>query len=492
MTAPFGFGNFVGGSGPQGRARALPSKKSATALAKLYGYGALNAGPSLGGLASAVRSAPAGYAKGGLGGALEMAGRAYETSPGVKETEDPMEAARAEAIAAGVPEWATYGVDILTPGPGELVAAVKAVKAAMVAGKIGAEGLAAVAPVVRKKLLRREVDPHRYSATAMPSLGGERYLKDIQVDVLPTAPEMPRKVFNVDELEGTTVTPIVGDRSARGGKVASIDGTPLNTPVPLDGGPDFMLGEASQSADEAIWASAQPIISRIQNTANRIADTTGDEVLGVYTAMSPSGVDFATFTSRAVAEQMPFAKVTKKAMKAVDREMKKVDPSWPGVGSPQLPGYLESGAEANTRVAFLQLLDMAPQKAAGFPDVGKARWAVTDPDLREAKTGSAGFAIGGLIPGREVITNPLHPHPTYTGAQLAGTYRGGLEEPVPWQIMFPDAAARYDPLKTKAGLPLNEAQKFYKFGKDLPSQRMGAKEVDSIGEWISRTSGSPR
>ena len=380
MTAPLGFGNFVGGAGPQGTASALPSKESAQALAKLYGYGALNFGPSLGGLSAALRAAPAGYASGGLSGAMDAAGRAYETFPGVKETEVPMEAARAEAIAAGVPEWATYGVDIFTPGPGELAAAAKTVKSALLAEKLGAEGLAAVAPVVKKKLLLREVDPHKYSATKMPSLGGERYLKDIPVEILPTPPEMPRKVFNVDDLEGTTLTPLVGDRSARGGRVASIDGTPLNTPVPLDGGPDFMLGEASQSADEAIWASARPIISRIQNTVNRISDTTGDEVLGVYTAMSPTGVDFATFTSRAVAEQMPFAKVTKKAMNAVDREMKKVDPDWPGVGSPQLPGYLESGAAASTRIAFLELLDMAPQKAAGFPDVGKARWAVTEPD----------------------------------------------------------------------------------------------------------------
>lgn len=42
-----------------------------------------------------------------------------------------------------------------------------------------------------------------------------------------------------------------------------------------------------------------------------------------------------------------------------------------------------------------------------------------------------------LDPSGRVIANPKTPHTTYD-TQLAGSYAGGLEKPVPREIMFPD------------------------------------------------------
>jgi hypothetical protein len=73
----------------------------------------------------------------------------------------------------------------------------------------------------------------------------------------------------------------------------------------------------------------------------------------------------------------------------------------------------------------------------GFPDIPATRAAITEPELMETPLHAAGFSVARMDPSGRVLTDPPNPHTTYN-TQLAGEYVGGLELPVPREIMFPD------------------------------------------------------
>jgi len=159
VTAPFGFKSFLGTPGPADKARTRSLEES-EAMLELLARAGINAGPSMAGLGRAIGVGANAFPSKGLSGALDMAGRAYSSSPGVAQTEAPMERARSRAIGAGVPPAMTYVADLVSPGPSELVSAAKAIKAGMTAGNLGSGSLAALAPVARTKRSKLfETDP---------------------------------------------------------------------------------------------------------------------------------------------------------------------------------------------------------------------------------------------------------------------------------------------------------------------------------------------
>lgn len=327
-----------------------------------------------------------------------------------------------------------------------------------------------------KRLLRGDLDPMSYSGTRL-----DRPIGEVNVGIDPTTPNAPRQELNFEDLEGDYLLPLFGDRSARGGNVTSIDGEELANPVYREGGPDFMVGPAADQG--SIWASDQGIITRLQNRANQLGQG-GEGVAGVTVAMGPQAVDFTGFAARVAAEQIPGAKITKKAKRAFDVEMKKVDSGWPGVDSVGLSAYLEA-APPLVRKHFMRVMDKAPQQKAGFPSVGKARRAVTEPDLYDTPTGSAGFAVGRLNPGGAPITDPSVPHGTYD-TQMAGEYLGGLPQQLPKEVLWRDFYRGLEGRRTKAGKPLSPAQKKYIMNLEMPGQRVDAALVDTVMELLRK------
>ena len=414
--------------------------EAAKSLAKLYGHGALNFGPSMGGLASAVKSAPAGYAKGGLAGAMDTAGRAYEAFPGVKETEGPMEIAREEAVAAGVPRWATYGVDILTPGPGEVVAAAKAVKAAILAGKIGSGSIASLSPAVLKKMKPEDLDPHGYQTTKLDDV-----LEDVEIEREVVNPLPPRKIVSPEELEGDVLIPIAGDRSDVGSNVLSVDGVPLERPVYLEGGGRF--GELN----EYPWASGSGVVTNITNKVDELAALYPESrILGVTSLMAPPAVDFSTMPTDIFAAMLPNLKVTKKMGDQFDarlRELRGLGTVPPAIAEKLLaelgtlkvrgsafPDFLRTASPNIRKTLFQGTLDNAAILKAGFPHPAKIRKAVTDPSILGAPTKSVGMSIMELTPGSKGVRSglgvggPLQgTHKSYD-TMLPGKHIGGLEE----------------------------------------------------------------
>lgn len=328
---------------------------------------------------------------------------------------------------------------------------------------------------------KEELDPLGYGAVKL-----DRAVPDIDVRVTGTnQPNLPRKPVTIEDMQGKVLMPVYWDKSSNRGLLTGIDETDLARSVLLEGGPDFMVGPAAQ-AEGSMLASGQGVVSTLKNRAQQLAEETGKDVVGATITMSPNAVDFTTFMSRALAEQIPSAKITKKAMKSFDAEMKKVDKKWPGVGSENLGDYLAS-VKPDVRKSFVRNMDKKPAQDAGFPSVGKTRVAVTEPDLLNVPAGRAGFALGQVDIDAPLLLNPRVPHETYP-VQMVGKYLGGFEEPIPQGILFRDAykdmeGRTYFNKAFGREVPFSEATKAYTLKTQLPGQTVDQELVDAIMQY---------
>jgi len=328
---------------------------------------------------------------------------------------------------------------------------------------------------------KTELDPLGYGAVKI-----DRPVSDIDVRIMGTnQPNLPRKAITIEDLQGKVLMPFYGDKSSNRGLLMGIDETDLARPVLLEGGPDFMVGPAAQ-AENAIWASGKGVVSTLKNRAQQLAEETGKDIVGTTITMAPNAVDFTTFMSRALAEQLPAASITKKAMKSFDVEMKKVDKNWPGAGSENLGDYLAS-VSPDIRKSFVRLMDKKPAQEAGFPSVGKTRVAVTERDLLDVPAGRVGFAMGQIDPTAAPVLDPRVPHGTYD-AQILGKYLGGLETPIPQGLLFRDAykgmeGRTYFNKKLGRDVPFSEATKAYTMKTQLPGQVVDQELVDAIMQY---------
>ena len=217
-------------------------------------------------------------------------------------------------------------------------------------------------------------------AIRQPIHGGE-----LSKTNLPVAPEdmrfvrsdtgdlLPRNIITPETLQGSILRPAIGDRTAAGGLLHSINDNPLSSPVRLEGGPDFMRGPAQQ-ADGAAWASNQ----------------------GPITTLSEH------------------AQVLK---------------------SEGLAKFLRDGT-GEARKYFVEAVASSKWQNAGFPDIASTRAAITEPGLLGVPSGTSGHAISRMDPTGRQIKDPSVPHATYP-VQLGGEYVGGLEQGLPRDVMFP-------------------------------------------------------
>ena len=297
----------------------------------------------------------------------------------------------------------------------------------------------------------------------------------------------PEKKLSIQDLQGSILYPLMGDQSATGLLINSIDDIAFKTPVKLEGGAKFMRG-GSNKAEGSVWASDKGIISRLDRKVKSLSEETDKPINMIYTAMGKEGVDFSTFPSGVLAEQIPTAKILKKDKKAFDSLMKKrvmegvgskkreKYPSvkdWVGIDSPKLREFLDN-APPSVRKKFVKIMDTAPFQQAGFPNVGKARYAVTDDALKTKKAGDTGLVIARPNLEKAPTNNPIIPHSTYP-SQMFGDYVGGLDNTVPRSLLFRDY---FNSPKVKN--LNNPAMQDYGFTRVLPTQEVDQQLVDTI------------
>jgi hypothetical protein len=280
-------------------------------------------------------------------------------------------------------------------------------------------------------------------------------------------------------LRGATIIPATGDRTAAGKLLTSIEGVQLPNPVTLEGGPDFMRTHLPHGA---AWASDKGVISGLSKKVQEAAKSGSGDVYMIYTPMSHVGGDFSTMMSDALLEQIKGGKITKKAKKNFDQEVRRFRPEWNGVDAPEARAQLnENGA---LRHAFIDRMTLDQFKTAGFPDLPTTRAAITEQSLMDAPIHAGGFSIAKMDPSGRIIANPVAPHTTYN-TQLAGQYVGGFERPIPRELLYSD----FTSVRRAAGT--DPAGDMRSFQLSNPAQQATQQWVDNLMRFIESTRGQP-
>lgn len=253
----------------------------------------------------------------------------------------------------------------------------------------------------------------------------EKPLSEVQKKVVknPKSKLAEKKVISPEELQGGTAVQLLGDRAAAGQILEELEGVPMN--IELQGGPGFMREHGG-------WASHKVPLSKLEKKIRAVQES-GDPVYGVYTAMGPQGVDFNTFVSESLVKSLDLSELRKKDIDKFNQEVRKDIPGFVGIESPGLLESLIIGPGAQ-RTKFVQTMAKEDFQKAGFPNVGFARYAVTEPELLDVPIGQSGYSISQF--GPEMKMEQKSGHRTYP-YDLTGTYIGGLAQPLPADVMFP-------------------------------------------------------
>lgn len=264
-------------------------------------------------------------------------------------------------------------------------------------------------------------------------------ISEMEVTIDPRTPYSEFNVITPEDLYGSgnnVVLSLLGDASSAAGSIKSISGRQLENDVPLKGGYGY-----AQLSPNQVWASDRGVTTKLQNAVDRLSDEYED-VIGGYMSMGGQAVDASHMMSDAYSEVIKSSKISNKAAKNFNDEVKKFLPDFIGVQSKNLKNYLR-GLTMGQRKKFFDTASKATHKNAGFPDVAEVRFAVTDPALVHTTPYSMGPMFSRMTPKVPTLKTPDFVHESYPTA-MQGQYIGGFEDLVPIQTMMPDFTRRMD------------------------------------------------
>lgn len=280
----------------------------------------------------------------------------------------------------------------------------------------------------------------------------------------------PKRAASPEDMLGSTLVPLLGDRTAAGKNLLGVKDVQFDAPVLLEGGPDFMRVNSKHGA---AWAADKGAVTSLTNKIKGALDE-GD-VYMPYVAMGHMSSNFNTMMSDALLAQLRAGKYTKKAKKRFDQEVRGMRPEWLGIDHPGAMAQLEnSGA---LRHAFNDRIALDEFVQAGFPDVAYTRFAITEPGLLDEPLHNAGYAIAKADPKQLIVEEPTLPHKTYN-TQIGGNYFGSLEQSIPRDVMFPDF---YKARRAIGAQPLNDTRSFQ---LSQPTQKANQEWLDGVMAYI--------
>lgn len=261
-------------------------------------------------------------------------------------------------------------------------------------------------------------------------------VSEMKFDFAPGGLLAPAKNVDLSKLKGEVLVPAFGDRTIADATISSINDQKLTSPVYSQGGADFMRyleGKAGWASEPSAMNTKAKYVADIGRKLDR------EPILG-YTAMGAQAGDFSRHMADAVMGQItPDAKkiIDPKAVKKYDAFVKsKIDKKWPGLLDPEAKDYIPQMTGSNRRLLW-QEMDKGEYRAAGMPDIGVTRLAITEPRLRDVDPFATGLTFGQTRASSQVVPTDPSLHATY-GARLPAEYIGGLPESVPGEMIWRD------------------------------------------------------
>ena len=148
----------------------------------------------------------------------------------------------------------------------------------------------------------------------------------------------------------------------------------------------------------------------LQNPEGRLAYMVG-------TTMGLPSADSSHMMVQAIMRQIPHSKISQKAAEALDAQIRKKDPEWPGIlNHEKAEAHLlrkdsKGGKDyVGTRVSnLIQSLDTMGWRNWGIPGLGQARFAISEKRLLGAPQFSSGFSMSRVSPEKGVYEDPEDP-----------------------------------------------------------------------------------
>jgi len=234
--------------------------------------------------------------------------------------------------------------------------------------------------------------------------------------------------------EGAKFMSIKGDRASGTGSVLSVNDIPLINPVPREGGYEYAT-EAQNVLDNRMWGSDPQILNKQISKAKKISGQVedpktgeileeGSPVYGVYFNAAGDNVNFSTMVSDVTLNMLPNMKITKKAAKEFDENLRKRVPDWPGLNNLEasdidaVRNFFRQPNSGEARKAFSEEMALPQSMKLGFPDQASVRAAVSKADMLGMGSGDA----AGRMISRIDYNAPVDPVSNHT------TYPAGLKK----------------------------------------------------------------
>ena len=265
-------------------------------------------------------------------------------------------------------------------------------------------------------------------------------------DIIPTHTFSDPNKLSIQDLQGGVLIGVPGDRTLAGHSLMSVNGVPLSAPVELHGGPRYGQRKADLGED-AFWASQYGAASTLQNKAARAAEAAkGNPVFGMYAAMAPDASNYALHHTEALLNQLDALSPNKAKLRAFDSIIRDKYPEFLGMTHPEVMDQFAGNSELRKHVAE-RLNKSTIANEYGLPSGEATIHAITEPALRNVKTGTTGYSVGELNPFAEL--KPELEHPTYD-TQIPGSFKGQMIAQLPWEYYFPDVAKKIASNPTQA------------------------------------------
>lgn len=296
---------------------------------------------------------------------------------------------------------------------------------------------------------------------------------ETEVVTTPYADLPTDRMFDTSRLEGARVVSLLGDKERAGDTILSVDGMPTN--VDTQGGPLFAALQEALGGD-AVWASEFGALTPLRR---QIAEglEAGKPVFGVTTTMGPGALNQTIDMTDLLHQMAASSPIRKRDLAVFNKKIKAMFPEYAGLLHEEAAQQLHNMTQGQ-RKAFVSELDNAKALALGFPNVGAARFALTDPNLVDVPHGATGYQFVQF--GPESLTTLEGPikHRTYPD-RMGGVYegRGPL---MPFDVVFSGSTKA----RREAGLPGGFDLRSLELSK--PFQDMTPEAYDLLMKYLSK------
>ena len=291
-------------------------------------------------------------------------------------------------------------------------------------------------------LVHRNVDQYDLRYSPRKSAAEEQRLRSLTTTKNHNGIYAPN--VKLSDFEGRDFVTSMSDRLDAGGEIVDVNGVPLNRPVGVYGGQDYMFNNEGR-----VWASALGPVNQIMKQA-------GPDSLFMPWRMAPTGGDFSTTTGEIMFSyaESSMTKAQKKALdeaisgyvtkgKMVKDKKTKVSErkgdglsikGWKGIDNPESVEVWRNTPDP-IRKEIMDMMDKQFRDQGGL-GIGEARLAVADPTQIGARDGGV-QNVGRIFADQEILQHSDNPSYPYA---VPGEGIGRLEDqPMTIFDLIPDA-----------------------------------------------------